>query len=326
VIGTFKANNPYNTFLLLIYGLLLKLPMFVHPFVPKPQQTDGFLFKGILIQLAVVGEKIPIVYPIITFILLFTQAITFNQLVNEQRLMQKANYLTGMSYLLVTSLYIEWNQLSAPLLVNTLLVWVWARMSGLHYIKKPLPTLFNIGIAIGISTFFYFPSIAFTALIIFGLLFTRAFKIAEWLVALLGIITPYYFLAAYVFLTDKWKGYKFPGIAVSLPKFYQTNWAIAASIIVLITSFTGIYFINKNYRRQLVQTRKSWDLVFLYFFVALFVPFINASNSFSYWILCAIPLSAFIGCAFIYPKKNWVPLFYHWLIVAFVIAFSYFVR
>jgi hypothetical protein len=105
VIGTFKANNPYNTFLLLIYGLLLKLPMFVHPFVPKPQQTDGFLFKGILIQLAVVGEKIPIVYPIITFILLFTQAITFNQLVNEQRLMQKANYLTGMSYLLVTSLY-----------------------------------------------------------------------------------------------------------------------------------------------------------------------------------------------------------------------------
>jgi hypothetical protein len=326
VTGIFKANNPYNTFLLLIYGLLLKLAMFLHPHIPIPQQTDGFLFKALLNKLAVIGFTIPIIYPLLTFALLYMQAITFNQLANEQRLMQKPNYLTAMAYLLVTSLFKEWNELSSPLIVNTLLIWVWARMSGLHFIKKPLPTLFNIGIAIGISTFFYFPSIAFTALIIFGLLFTRAFKPAEWLMAMFGIITPYYFLAAYVFLTDKWKGYIFPGVAISLPKFNQTKWALAASLIVLLASIIGIYFINKNYRRQLVQTRKSWDLVFLYFFVALFIPFINASNSFSYWILCAVPLSVFIGCAFLYPQKKWLPLVFHWLIVAFVIAFSYFVN
>jgi hypothetical protein len=327
VTGTFKANNPYNTFLLLVYGLLLKLPMFLHPTIPLPQQTDGFLYKALLIQLTkTVGTTIPFIYPFISFLLLYTQAVTFNKLANDQRLMQKPNYLTGMAYLLITSLFKEWNILSAPLIVNTLLIWIWANMSGLNNDKNAKSTLFNLGIGIGIATFFYFPSIAFAILIIVGLTITRPFKLAEWMVALLGIITPYYFLLAYVFLTDKWKGYKFPGFAVSLPKFYESRWALAAIIIVLVATVIGLFFIQQNFRRQLVQTRKSWNLVFLYFLVAVFIPFINATHSFQYWILCAIPLSAFVGSAFLYPAKRWFPQLLHWLMVAFVIAFSYFVK
>jgi hypothetical protein len=326
LIGTFKANNPYNTFLLLVYGLLLKLHMFLHPVIPSPQKTDGFLFKELLKQLDVVGKNIPAIYPIITFLLLYTQAITFNKLVSDQRLMQKSNYLTAMSYLLVTSLFTEWNILSAPLIINTLLVWVWARMSGLYNNSKPQATLFNIGMAIGVSTFFYFPSIAFAALIIFGLVVTRAFRLSEWLIALFGILTPYYFLLAYVFLTDKWKGYKFPGVSISYPKFYQSAWETTAIFIVLFASIVGLFFIQQNFRRQLVQTRKSWNLVFLYLLVAIFIPFINATHTFQYWILCAVPLSVFVACTFLYSSKKWLTLWLHWLMVAFVIAFSYFVR
>ncbi|HMX36387.1 MAG TPA: hypothetical protein PKA94_03835, partial [Ferruginibacter sp.] len=75
---------------------------------------------------------------------------------------------------------------------------------------------------------------------------------------------------------------------------------------------------------QLIQARKSWNLIFLYLLVALFVPFINATHTFEYWILCAVPLSAFLGAAFLYPAKGWFPLLLHWLLVAFVIAINYF--
>lgn len=327
VTGTFKANNPYNTFLLLVYGLLLKLPMFLHPAIPIPQQTDGFLFKALLTQLTVtIGNAVPVIYPIISFLLLYTQAVTFNKLANDEKLMQKPNYLTAMAYLLITSLFKEWNILSAPLIVNTLLIWVWANMSGMYNTKTAKSTLFNIGIAIGVATFFYFPSIAFSILIIAGLTVTRPFKLAEWLLALLGIITPYYFLLAYVFFTDKWKGYNLPGFSIGLPKFYESSWALAAIIIVLSTTLIGLFYIQQNFRRQLVQSRKSWNLVFLYFLVAVFIPFINATHTFQYWILCAVPLSAFVGSAFLYPQKKWFPLLLHWLMVAFVVAFSYFVK
>jgi Family of unknown function (DUF6427) len=259
-------------------------------------------------------------------LLLYTQAISFNRLVNELRLMQKPNYLTAMSYLLVTSLFTEWNMLSAPLIINTLLIWVWARMSSLLNDPNPKTSLFNIGIAIGIATFFYFPSLAFAALIIFGLALIRPFKLSEWLIALLGIITPYYFLLAWAFLTGKLKAYELPGIAVSSPKFHQTNWSYAAIIIVLVLSLAGFFFVQQNFRRQLIQARKSWNLIFLYMVVSVFIPFINATAAFEYWILCAVPLSAFLGAAFLYPTKKMLPYVLHWVMVAFVIAISYFVR
>ncbi|MEO6253336.1 MAG: DUF6427 family protein [Ferruginibacter sp.] len=323
--GTFKANYPYNNFLLLLYGVLLKLPMFLHPKVPQPQQIDGFLYRELLNWLQPVGKGFPVIYSSIAFVLLYTQAIYFNKLVNDHRILQRPNYLTGMSYLLITSLFTEWNVLSSPLIINSLLIWVWSKMSGLYNDPKPKTELFNIGIAIGICTFFYFPSLAFAALIIFGLAITRPFKLAEWLIALLGIITPYYFLLAIVFLTDKWKGYKFPGFAVTNPVFHQSKWAYAAIIIVLFCSIIGIFYIQQNFRRQLIQARKSWNLTFLYLMVAVFIPFINATHTFEYWILCAVPMSAFVAATFLYPAKNWIPTALHWLMVTFVVAISYFV-
>ena len=310
--------------MLLFYGILLKLPLFLHPKVPQAQQIDGFLYKSLLDWLQPIGKGFPVIYSVIAFILLYTQAVYFNKLVNDLRIMQRPHFLTGMSYLLITSLFIEWSVLSSPLIINSLLIWVWSKMSGLYTNPKPKAALFNIGIAIGVCTFFYFPSLAFAALIIFGLAITRPFKLAEWLIALFGIITPYYFLLAYVFLTDKWKGYKFPGFAVTYPVFNETKWALAAIIIVLISSMIGIFYIQQNFRRQLIQARKSWNLIFLYLMVALFVPFVNATHAFNYWILCAVPLSAFLGAAFLYPAKNWFPVILHWIIVVFVVVISYF--
>jgi len=154
--------------------------------------------------------------------------------------MQRPHYLTGMGYLLITSLFMEWNILSSPLIINSLLIWVWSKMSGLHNNQKPKTALFNIGIAIGIATFFYFPSIAFTALIIFGLAITRPFKLAEWIVALLGVITPFFFFLVMLFsmcrylfivLIDSW----FNLLRQFLPLFFtkSLNW-----VSVLLISFT----------------------------------------------------------------------------------------
>ena len=269
------------------------------------------------------GNQFPAIYPLIMYLLLFTQAVTFNKLINDQRLMQRANYLPAMSYLLITSIFPEWNILSAPVLINTLLVWVWARMSNLYSSNNPKTTLFNIGMVIGLSTFFYFPSLAFAALMIFALMVTRPFNVGEWIISLLGIITPWYFLISYLYLTNKLSGYHLPEFAVTYPRFHQNYWSLAAVSIVIISFLIGAFFVQANFRRQLVQVRKSWSLIMLYLIVAVFVPFINATYSFDYWILAAVPLSAFIGAAFLYPQKRWLTNAIHWIMVAFVIILSY---
>ena len=140
--GIFKANNPANTFLLLLYGALLKLPAFMHPVIPLPQQTDGFLYKALLSQLAPIGRQLPAIYPCLSFLLLFLQAIIFNQFANGQKLLPKPNYLIAMSFLLITSLFPEWNVLSSPLIVSFLLVWVPERIATDDKPYRPAFTLF----------------------------------------------------------------------------------------------------------------------------------------------------------------------------------------
>ena len=325
--GTFKANNPYNNFLLLLYGLLLKLPMFLYPHVPQPQQLDGFMYKALLQWLKPVAAGMPVIYNVIAFFFLYLQAISLNKLVNVQRLMQKPSYLTGMSYLLITSLFSDWYYLSSPLIINSLLIWAFSKLCNLHNNNSPKSTLFNTGMIIGVATFFYFPSIAFSLLIIVGLAITRPFRLPEWLMVLLGILAPYYFLAAWVFLTDRWKGYKFPGFKITVPVFHQTAWAAyTAVILILLTILIGVYFIQDNMRRQVVQARKSWNLIFLYLLVALFVPFLNASKGFDYWILTAVPIAAISGATFFYPERKIVPMVIHWSMVAICIVMGYYLR
>lgn len=309
--------------MLFLYALLLKLEWFISPQIPVIQKSDGFLYNQIIAFIKPKFDGFPVIYSIIMFVLLYTQAISFNRLLNNRRLMQKPNYLPGMSYLLITSFFIEWNVLSAPMLINTLLIWVWAQMSTVYNNQHVKSTLFNMGIAIGVSTFFYFPSLAFVLLIIFGLLFTRPPRIAEWLIPLLGILIPWYFLFAWLFLTDKLYGFQVPGIEIDYPLFSKNNTEYIGIALIAITTIIGAFFVQLNSMRQIVQVRKSWGLMELYLVVALFVPFINSSYNFKYWFLSTVPLSAFIACAFFYIRKKWIASVAHWIMFAFVIYITY---
>jgi len=310
--------------MLLVYGLLLKLHWFISPQIPIIQKSDGFLYNKILASCKPLLDGYPVSYSLITYLLLYTQAISFNDLLNNRRVMQKPNYFAGMSYLLVTSFFAEWNILSAPLVINTLLIWVWAKMSNLNNNPNAKATLYNIGMVIGITTFFYFPSLAFALLIIFALVITRPPRIAEWLIAILGIATPWYLLFATLFLTNKLYSFQVPGIEV---KNYflrsQTTAQYIGLFLIAITAVVGGIFVQLNLRRQIVQVRKNWGFMLLYLIVALFIPFINTSYNFQYWILATVPISAFIACFFFYPTKKWITASIHWLMVAFAIYMTY---
>jgi Family of unknown function (DUF6427) len=323
VTGIFKSNNLSGNFYLFLYAVVLKFPMFMHLSNPQLQPLDGIFYKLFLQFFTPIAKAVPFIYSVFTFALLFIQAISFNKIVNTQRLIKQSNYLTGMSYLLITSLFTDWFVLSAPLIVNTIMIWIWARLCTLYNNPAAKSTIFNMGLATGIAAFFYFPSITFLILIMAGIAISRPFRLQEWLLGLAGIITPVYLFAAFLFLTGKTKTYQFPGFHFSYPHFMGNKWAYAALIMLIMATAVGFYFINSNMRRQVVNTRKSWQLLFLYLIVAALVPFFNASINFSYWILLAVPLSPIIAAAFFYPQKKIIPALLHWAMVALFVIVNF---
>jgi hypothetical protein len=326
VTGIFKANNPSNNFGLLLYGLVLKLPLFLYPMVPQVQSSDAVIYRSFIAWSKSVLIDAPIIYSMMAFLLLYVQAISFNTVVNNQRMLQRPNYLTGMCYLLITSIFAEWFSLSAALIVNTALIWVWSKLCSLHNNPSAKSTIYNIGAVIGLATFFYYPAITFSFLFMVGLAIARPFRLNEWLIGLLGLATTFYFFAAWLFLSDQWTTYTLPKVLLSVPVIFEKKLASTALGLVLSAMLLGTFFIQNNMRRQIVQVRKSWQLVYLYLLVAVLVPFLNADNSFSSWILVAIPASLLTASAFFYPDKKWFGYIIHWGMVAVSVAVAYFVR
>ena len=94
MIAYFKTNSPVNVFLLFAYALILKWYSFLHPHVPVPQPTDGFLYLRLLNFLSPAGQSAPVIYPFIVLVLTLTQAISFNNLINNEKLLP-AQLFTG---------------------------------------------------------------------------------------------------------------------------------------------------------------------------------------------------------------------------------------
>jgi hypothetical protein len=324
VTGIFRSNNPLNSFLLLIYGLLLKFIWLLHPHIPVVQKSNGFLFNDILNLIKPYLDPYPSFYFIIAYLLIYTQAISFNQLIIRRRLMQKPNYLPALSYLLVTSFFSEWNQLSAPLIINTLLIWVWAKMSNLNNSQHPKSTIYNAGIVIGICTFLYLPSFSFTMFAIISLIILRPPRAAEIFIAIIGILTPWYFLASWLFLTNKLYSFYLSGLDITYPSFQSMSITLTGFILILVMIIIGGFFVQSVSSKQVVQVRKNWGLMLLYLLIALATPFFDSIHRIEYWLLALTPAAAFIGCAFYYPRIKWVPAILHWVLVAFVLYAQYF--
>lgn len=322
--GIFRANNPLNTFLLLIYGFLLKFGWLLHPQTPVIYKSNGFLYYNFIEAAKPYMDAFPKFWFFISYLLIFFQAVTFNQIISGRRMMQKPNYLPAMSYLLITSFIPEWNVLSASLIINTFFIWIWSKMSNLNNSRHPKSTLFNMGLAIGISSFFYLPSFAFSIFVILSLLITRPPKVAEWLITFIGIITPWYFFVAWLFLTNKLYSFRFSGFGISQASYNLFYTEGAAILIIALMILMGAFFTSRFMAKQVLQARKNWSQMFLYLIICLGIPFIGMSHNIGFWVLALVPASAFIACAFYYPRVKWVPMVLQWIMVAFVFYMQYF--
>lgn len=321
--GLFKRSSPVNIAYLLVYALVLKIYTFLDPRVPTAEPTDGFMYHKLLEFLSPLNESFPLIYPIVTLGFILIQALGFNGFINREKLLHRPSYLPAMSYILITSIFPEWWELSSALVVNTLLIWVLGALCKLYNNPSPKGLIFNTGMVLGIASFFYFPAIAFYILLFFALVSLRPFRVSDWMVGTLGLLTPYYFLFTILFLINNWNPLTYlPSISVDWPVFTQNGWTISGILLLLIPFLVAVAYIQRNILRMLIQVRKLWGLLVVFLILTLLIPFVNMVPSLRYWVLAALPFAAFHSYAYFYATKKWIGLTLHWVTVAFVAALN----
>jgi len=295
----------------------------MHPEKHMVNEGDNYIFN-IIVKFLESFTTNPLFFSFLAFLLLFKQAILLNRIGNSIRLLPKSNFLIGMSYILITSLVHEWNLFSAPLLINSILIWIWYRLSGVYNHNSPKTAIFNVGMLVGLLPLIYSPAVVFLLFLMFALILTRPVRITEWLVALLGFTTPYYFLFVVLFLTNQWSWHKVvPEISFHLPKLPASLWITGGIAFMVVPFLIGAWYVQTNLGKMLIQMRKSWSLLLMLLIVSILIILLNPGTNYLHWLPVVVPLSIFHAAAYYYLPGRWFPPLLHWVIFAFVIMLNY---
>ncbi|MCF6404009.1 hypothetical protein L3C95_14035 [Chitinophaga filiformis] len=324
MVKFFRSGNPLTVLLLLIYTLLVKFYYLIHPSSFLVDGNEGLLYGLFVKWMEMAFGKSPFLFTSLAVLILLLQALLVTKIVNHQRLFARPTYLPAMSYMLFTSLYEGWNIFSPALLVNLVMLWVFSSITLLYTRTSARDVVFNIGFALGVCGLFYFPATIFCLLLWLSLLIMRPFRLAEWIIALLGLICPIYLLGTYLFLTDQWVLFaKIPRIGLEIPfiSHYKVWGAMAISLFFFIL---GWLLLQRTLKKMLIQGRKIWSVLIVYVFIAMMVPFFNVHFSPAYWVLAILPLSLFVANAYWSIVNNTVANVIHILTLAYVIIMQYF--
>jgi hypothetical protein len=300
------------------------MPLFLYPREISATPGDGKLYEGFLSLFSTPGRSNGLYLSVIAFGLLYVQSLLINYLVNEQRMTNRQTFLPAMSYLLITSLIPQWNYLSSTLVATTITIWIFIKVFKLYNAGNASGAIFNIGLLLGINSFLFFPSLGFILPVLLGLMILRPFKFNEFVLLLLGITTPYYFYIVYLFLRDQLVlSSILPQFSIQLPLMHSELWVAIAIIFLGAPFIIGGYHIQTHLRKMLIQARKNWSILLLYLFLSLLIPFVNSHASINKWVVVAAPFAAFHTCAYLYPRRQLVPLVLFFLTISFILVQQY---
>jgi hypothetical protein len=324
VVKFFRSGNPLTVLLLLIYTLLVKFYYLIHPSSYLADGNEGLLYNLLVRWLEMIFGKSPFLFTSLAILLLLLQALLITKIVNHQRLFAKPTYLPAMCYLLFTSLLQDWNVFSPALLVNLVMLWVFTSITLLYTRTSARDVVFNVGFALGVCGLFYFPATIFCLLLWLSLLIMRPFRLAEWIIAILGLICPIYLLGTYLYLTDQWALFtQIPRIGIGVPviEHYKVWGAMAGSVFFFIL---GWLLLQRSIKKMLIQGRKIWSVLIVYVFVAMIIPIFNVHFSPAYWVLAILPLSLFVANMYWSIVNNTVANVIHIVTLVYVIVMQYF--
>lgn len=241
--------------------------------------------------------------------LVLTQAIRLNMALNELRMYPSNTFIPAMTYVLLTAIVPQWCALSPALVSNLLVVWIFIRLSKLYNHNSPKTLLFNTGLITGLSILCYHPMAILICVIVFALAVVRPFRLAEWVVLLLGVLLPYYFVFSWLYLNNRLEaaGSVLPDVYLGLPTSAREISLIRGMVYMGVILLLGLYFLQSVVGRMVIQIRKNWGVMAVMLVALMPVPFIFEQAQVGSGLIYLIPVSAFAANALANPRKPILP-------------------
>lgn len=318
MVFLYRDKSDINIIFILILSVLVHFHQWITPPIVIANETDGIL-AYLLIHFI---KPLPPLGLLLLFqLLIISQALRLNILLSQFKMFQQISYLPAFTYILLTALFPFWDVISAGLIANSLVIWILIKLLRLYDQTQPKTIEFNIGLIVGCSIILYEPIAILIPVVLFALTIIRPFKLAEWLVLLMGILLPFYFIFTYVFLSNQTDHFKqfLPILEWKNPLVKPALNVIIGLVVMGVQLLVGFFYWQKQQTRFVIQVRKYWGVMILVLLVCLFQPFAFSGQALYASAIILTPLACFICFAYTTPKSLLIPNILFWLSIVVIV-------
>jgi hypothetical protein len=318
MVFLFRDRSDINVLFLVLLSVAVHFHFYLEPPIVIANPTDGLLAY---LLFHYVKPLPPLALIVIFHLIVIVQALRLNILVSRFKMFQHVSYLPAFTFVVLTALFPFWDAISSGLIANAFIIWILVKLNRLYDQTQPKTLEFNIGLIVGCSILLYEPIAILIPVVIFALAIIRPFRLTEWLVLIMGIVLPFYFIFTYVFLTDSAEAF-----TAFLPKLDWENPLAALdakSIIALsfmgLQLLIGLYFWQDQQNRFIIQVRKYWGVMLLTLVVTFFQPIIFSSQALYASAIVIAPLASFISFCYAGPKQLMIPNVFFWISAGLIV-------
>lgn len=328
MLSFFKSNNPGVVVFYFIYLLAFRLVFLLSApdltFLQNYHEPlSHFFYSG----WAGAALQTPWVSLTAAALLVFVQSLYVNRIINEQRMTAKKNFLAGLLYIMLTSVFREGLVLSPALVALTFIIIACERTFCLIKKEKMYGDIFDIGFLISLASFFYFPALALLLFSLAGLGNLRSFNYREFVVLVLGLATPFFLLFTLYYWNDN-----LPQMLVAITNHYQQGWfmgfhphtvewiqigGLLALALALLAMVPGVVY------SSLIQVRKFVAILMFLLLLMVAAFFLQQQVSLSHGVWLAFPLSIFLTMVILQLKRKMIGEVMHIILFLALMAAQY---
>ncbi len=324
LIHFFRKSYLFQYILLLVISIVLWIGAIIHP-VDIPVNSESYLTPAYSLLQGILNGNL-ILLAIIAMILVISGALLFNYSLTKFDLVPKNTLVPAMVYIVLMSYspnLLGLHPVAFPALFTILILFY---LFQVYTEEEAYAQVYNIGLLIGISSLFYFPSIFLILFIWLTFVVYRLYSWREWVIPITGIITPYIFLFTYYFMVNNLE----PAYLAYVDYFTKMtifhfsfdfsilNYIITALIILL--SLWSAFLLLADIQEKIISLRKRYWAIFYLLAIAILTYFI--SDVFFMWhqVFILIPASVFIAYTFSQLKNlKWIEIIWGILFILIVI-------
>lgn len=306
MIGIFKHNNPLA---LLLLALLALLPGMTGNLMASTAVPAGAtaIFNTLSGHLSFLDGSGGILGKIFYSALLLAEALILNKIISDHKLMERAGFIPAMSFLLLNTI-LPFHPGSIFLVLNAIFLLLLKLLIVMYKQSNANNQLLLTGFVVGCMVSMNINYLILYIWISISVMIMRPASTREWLLASVGFILPFYFLASGLYLLDKLNpSMIFPrfSIGLRLPTLNPMEWTKTS--LFLILPWIGLFSFNSQIGKMMIQARKAYLIMLILLLAILVSGLFSIKDISTTLMLMLVPSALLFAPLFLSFKRNFIP-------------------